>query len=258
MQPASTQLLLKRSDKLIHILLVERYRLILNALKQLIDADARFSVCGIASNSETALHQVDQCAPTMIILDLDLGEDSGLALITKLRARSSANIAILTGNRDTALHDQAVIAGARGIIGRDDSPNVLFDAIEKIHRGELWLNRDATARLIQQMARGQAPTESTKQKDRLSSLTTKEKKVTRAVILDRGKSLKEVATALFISESTMHKHLGSIYAKLFVANRLELYDIYSDNVLAKDALDAPCSCGKVTKTKTEGSAITCT
>jgi two-component system, NarL family, nitrate/nitrite response regulator NarL len=104
-----------------------------------------------------------------------------------------------------------------------EAPETLLKAIEKIHEGELWVNRNATSRILMQIAAANAPKEISIQEKRLSSLTVKEQKVVHAIHGSSEKTLKQVADKLHISEHTLRNHLASIYEKLEVRNRLELY-----------------------------------
>jgi DNA-binding NarL/FixJ family response regulator len=115
------------------------------------------------------------------------------------------------------------VNGARGVISKTEPTSNLLKAIEKIHEGELWLNRNATSRILLQISQANLPKELTSEQMKLASLTPKEDKVTRAIQLHSEKTLKQVADSLHISEHTLRNHLASIYDKLGVRNRMELY-----------------------------------
>lgn len=207
----------------IKVLLIDCQRIVLAGLKLLLESDPRFVVSGQATSRDEALEQIGRNPPDIIILEFDMGEDNGLYLIPVLHSLCQAKIVVLTGNKDLALHDQAVITGARGVVAKDELPKTLFTAIEKIHQGELWLNRDATARILLGVAKAHAPKGSAPEEKLLASLTKKEEKVLQAVVASSGKQLKIIADELFISQHTLRNHLAAIYDKLGVANRLELY-----------------------------------
>lgn len=211
----------------IKVLLIDCQRIVLAGLKLLLESDARFVVSGLAAGREEALEQIKLHEPDVIVLELDLGEDSGLYLIPVLHSLCKAKIVVLTSNTDLALHDQAIITGARGVVGKDDLPKTLFAAIEKIHQGELWLNRNATSRILLGVAKAHAPKGTAPEEKLLASLTKKEEKVLHAVVASSGKQLKIIADELFISQHTLRNHLVAIYDKLGVSNRLELYVFWS-------------------------------
>jgi DNA-binding NarL/FixJ family response regulator len=207
----------------ITVLLIDSHQISSWGVKTLIEQDGRFTVCGSATNSSEALDEIARHIPDIIILEPDLCNEDGLTLISKLIEETHAKIIVLTSLRDLSIHDLAVVRGARGVLTKMEAPENLLKAIEKIHEGELWINRNATSRILMQIAAASAPKKITAQEKRLSSLTVKEQKVVRAIHGSSEKTLRQVSEKLHISEHTLRNHLGSIYEKLEVRNRLELY-----------------------------------
>ena len=205
------------------MLLIDSHQISAHGISALINGDKRFMICGIASSSKQAFAKIASDSPDVIILEPDLCNENGLDLITKLIQESSAKIIVLTSLRELGIHDLAVVRGARGVLTKMESPDTLLKAIEKIHEGELWVNRNATSRILMQIAAANAPKEVTIQEKRLASLTIKEQKVVHAIHDSSESTLKQVANKLHISEHTLRNHLASIYEKLEVRNRLELY-----------------------------------
>jgi DNA-binding NarL/FixJ family response regulator len=213
----------------IKVFLIDCQKIVLAGLKLLLQTQPRFVVCGSATGQAEAMQQLTQQQPDVIVLELDLAEENGLYLIPQLHKTCPAKLLVLTANTDLSLHDQAVITGARGVVSKNELPQTLFTAIERIHQGELWLNRDATARILLGVARAHTPRGSTAEDQLLASLTKKEEKVLQAVATSSGKQLKVIADEMCISQHTLRNHLASIYDKLGVANRLELYVFFSAN-----------------------------
>jgi DNA-binding NarL/FixJ family response regulator len=81
--------------------------------------------------------------PHVVLLDLDLGSESGFDLVPQLA--SQAAVLILTGLRDPAAREHAVLAGARGVIHKSEPAEVILKAIERVHAGEPWLDRQQWA-----------------------------------------------------------------------------------------------------------------
>ena len=207
----------------ISVLLIDSHQISSWGVQTLINQDERFTICGSATNTKDALSQASKHSPDVIILEPDLCDEDGINLISKLIEQSGVKIIVLTSLRDLGIHDLAVVRGARGVLTKMEAPETLLKAIEKIHQGELWVNRNATSRILMQIAAANAPKEVTIQEKRLSSLTVKEQKVVHAIHGSSEKTLKQVADKLHISEHTLRNHLASIYEKLEVRNRLELY-----------------------------------
>ena len=221
----------------ISVVLIDSHQISSWGVKTLINLDERFTVCGSATNTKDALLQTLKHAPDVIILEPDLCNEDGLDLISKLIEQSGAKIIVLTSLRDLGIHDLAVVRGARGVLTKMEAPETLLKAIEKIHEGELWVNRNATSRILMQIAASNAPKEITIQEKRLASLTIKEQKVVHAIHGSSEKTLKQVADKLHISEHTLRNHLASIYEKLEVRNRLELY-VFCNKYMAPEVVAA--------------------
>ena len=212
-----------KSPAQIKVQLIDPHQITLWGIKQLLSGDKRFEICGVASNSDQALKLAMSSNPDIIILEPDLDEEDGIEIIPALIDKTKAKIIIFTGSRSSKIQDQAVVKGARGVINKTEAIEILVKAIEKIHGGELWLNRNATSRILLQIAQANSPVEPSSEQKKLKTLTSKEEKVTRAIQQYSEKTLKDIANTLHISEHTLRNHLASIYDKLEVRNRLELY-----------------------------------
>ena len=217
--------MLKNADKrtLIKVQLVDPHQITLWGISQLLASNNQIEICGTSSSGAEALKLASKSNPDVIVMEPDLHEENGIELISALLKVSKAKIIVYTGSRSSKIHDEAVVKGARGVINKTEPTDNLVKAIEKIHEGELWLNRNATSRILLQIAQANSPKELTGEQKKLTSLTSKEEKVTRAIQLYSEKTLKQVAESLHISEHTLRNHLASIYDKLGVRNRMELY-----------------------------------
>lgn len=108
-------------------------------------------------------------------------------------------------------------------IQRELSPESVLRAIETVHHGETWVNRKATSQILHQIAEASTPVDWTPEQKKLASLSKKERQILDSIILNTDFSRKEIADSMNISEHTLRNHLASIYVKLEVRNRLELY-----------------------------------
>ena len=202
----------------IRVLLVDDHRSVLWGLGKLIEsASPQMKLAGTVTCQRDALVAVKKYAPDIVLLDLDLGEESGLDLVSKLCGAS--HVLILTGSRDAEAHQRAMLAGARGILHKAEPAEMILKAIARVHAGELWLDRSALGRLLSALSRRAAET---KQSSPHSTLTAAERKVVAAVIRHKGLPNKVVATFLHLSEHTLRNHLASIYSKLGIHRRVDL------------------------------------
>lgn len=207
----------------IRVLLVDDHRLTLWGLERLIEsAHPRMAVCGTArSRRELMAHQAIAEAD-VIVLDLDLGDDSGADAMPDLVRESQARVLVLTGDGDREHHRQAVLRGACGVVHKSQPADVILNAIEKVHEGEIWLERSLVASVLDHLVGDRRPARSA-DAERIGRLTPKEREIVRAVVRHRGAKNFVVADELHISEHTLRNHLTTIYDKLGVHGRLELY-----------------------------------
>ena len=208
----------------IRVFIIDDHRSILWGLERLIESGKpAMQVVGTATNCADAFKVIEEAAPDLILLDIGLGEQNGVDEIPNLLARTRAKILVLTGIRDESLHDKAVLAGASGVVEKEAPAETILAAIEKVHEGQLWLDRVATGRIFLEMSRDSAAQAVDPEKAKISSLTDREREIVAVAANHAGANAKAIAEMLFISEHTLRNHLTSIYDKLQVANRLELF-----------------------------------
>jgi DNA-binding NarL/FixJ family response regulator len=224
----------------IRVFLIDDHRSILWGLEKLIEtANPAIRVVGSTTSYTQALKLLEETSPDVILLDLDLGEENGLHAIPQLIAASDAKILVLTGLRDEAVHHSAVLAGARGVIEKEARAESILAAIAKVNQGEIWLDRATTGRLLVEISRkmeGGNPVDSTQKK--IAALTIREREVITFTAANAGATAKAIAEKLHISEHTLRNHLTSIYEKLDVANRLELFAFAHEHRLTKPRVDS--------------------
>jgi DNA-binding NarL/FixJ family response regulator len=209
----------------IKVMLIDDHQTLLWGLERLIEGERpRMEVVAAATDGETALAKAQYLAPDVILLDLDLDGKSGLDLVPQLNAVSTARILILTAQREQAILDRAMLAGARGIVRKDANARQVLEAIAKVHAGELWLDQGSLGRLFSELVVPQARgLRRDLEEDRKASLTNRERKIISVMLSENAASNAVLAGRLYIAEHTLRNHLTSIYHKLGVANRLELY-----------------------------------
>jgi two-component system nitrate/nitrite response regulator NarL len=221
------------SPDFIRVFLIDDHRTILWGLERLIESgNPGMRVVGTATTCAEALKALQRAPADVIVLDLDLGEESGLDAIPKLI--SSAKILVLTGVRDPAVHDRAVLAGARGVVAKEARAETILSAIEKVNAGEVWVDRAATGRLLVEVSRRNAARDQPNpEHGKIAQLTVREREIIGIASANAGATARAIAEKLNISEHTLRNHLTSIYEKLGVANRLELYVYAHQQKLAK-------------------------
>lgn len=223
------------SDQTIQVLLIDDHQTVLWGLEQLIGSRyPEMNLAGSSSDPDEAIRLAQLLQPDVILLDMDLGTTDGTQLIPELQACCKAKILILTGVREHARTDEAVLKGARGVVRKEQSAGVVLKAITSVHRGELWLDRITTARVFQ--FRQEREQQQAVQNNQFALLTRKEREIIGKAVEHCGITNRELAKLLLMSEHTLRNHLSSIYMKLNVDNRLKLY-VYA----VKNGLDKPHS-----------------
>ena len=214
----------------IRVLLVDDHRTVLWGLEKLIEGEQPgMVVVGKATSGAGAIEIVGQVLPDVVVLDIELGETSGIDAIPELLARSKAKVLLLTERRNSQMHDRAVFAGARGVVCKEDPPETILKAIDKVHKGEIWLDRLTTARMIAELTQRRSARREDTDWAASAQLTARERELIGELVQNPGVAYSKIAAKLNITEHTVRNHLSSIYSKLRVQNRMELFVYASKN-----------------------------
>jgi two-component system, NarL family, nitrate/nitrite response regulator NarL len=226
--------------KPIRVLLIDDHAVVRSGLRMLVESRSGLKVAGEAANRAEALAIAKQEQPDVILLDLDMNNDNGLNFLPQLLAAAGrARVLILTGVRDPDAYNQAIRLGASGLLLKEKAPDVLLKAIEKVHAGEIWFDRSTIGSVLTEMSRsggnrsrgGQKEMTDDPEEAKIATLTEREREV--SALIGEGLKNKQIASRLFISETTVRHHLTSVFDKLGVSDRLELIIYTYKHGLAK-------------------------
>lgn len=210
------------SQEPIRVLLIDDHQSFLWGMVKLIESDSpNMKVMGTASDIAEALSILEREQPDVILLDIDLGGVNSLDSMPLLRNTTSAMVLILTGARDSETHERAVLAGARGVVQKEVSAEMILKAIRKVHEGEIWLDRLTTGRIFSKLL-DHSTSQVSPEAAKIASLTSREREIVNVMVKQGHSTNKQIAVHLNMSEHTLRNHLSSIYSKLEVENRLEL------------------------------------
>jgi two-component system, NarL family, nitrate/nitrite response regulator NarL len=208
-----------RTRKRIRLLLADGERLFREALRFLLETDPAFEVVGYAADAAQTVRLAKQLKPDVLLLDVAMPRLGGL---DTLRAVSAAHVCVrtilVTGR---IARTEALIAlqlGARGIVLKDASSDLLLKSIHVVMHGEYWVDSTAVTDLISAY-RAAPPAEPVPAAAKLR-LTQREREIVIAVAA--GRSNQEIARQLKISIDTVKHHLTSIFDKVGASSRLEL------------------------------------
>lgn len=215
----------------IRILIVNDQLVVRDGLRMLIENHPGTKVVAMASTRSEALEIIEREPCDLIILDLELGGYNASSFIPQLReAAKNARVLVLTGSKDSETHQKAAQLGAMGVVLKEDAADQLIKAIEKVYRGEAWLDRVTLGTLLWNLSNQDKDSLDPRAR-KISTLTDRERQV--ITLIAEGLKNRQIAERLFISPTTVTHHLSSIYSKLGVSDRLELVIYAFANKLAK-------------------------
>lgn len=222
--------------KTIRVMIVDDHKSILWGLERLVEsAYPRMVTAGTAGSCAEMLSTAATAKPDVILLDLDLNGENSADALPELLCLCEARVLVLTGGRDFAFQQSALMKGARGVIGKDESAEVLLHAIEQVHAGEIWVNQTMMGKLLEAMSAGASKKDNADpEAARIASLTPREREIIRSIVHSHGGKSLQIAEELHISEHTLRNHLTLIYEKLGVRNRLDLFAYAIEHGLATD------------------------
>ncbi|OGT73939.1 MAG: hypothetical protein A3H44_08375 [Gammaproteobacteria bacterium RIFCSPLOWO2_02_FULL_57_10] len=206
----------------VKVLLLSRFPIVLYGLQKLLETRASvIEIVGSATNRDDAITALKRQTPDVVLIEIET--TTGLELIGELLTTLPGRVLVLTATKDETLIDAAVAAGASGIIRKIEPVDVYCKALERVSQGELWLDRATTGRVFQRMARKKPEQEQNSEQVRIESLTRKERMIAAEIGRDASATSQQLAERLHISDSTLRNHLTSVYAKLDLGTRVELY-----------------------------------
>ena len=221
----------------IRVMLVDDHKTMLWGLEKLLSgAQPPMEVVATASDIGSAMALVNTLTPDVVVLDIDLGGVCSVDFLPALTANGVTRALMFSGTHDQEVLGRAVRSGARGVVGKEASAEQLIDTVARVHRGELCLDQTLLGSMLGALIRP-APAPDP-EAGRIASLTQKERKIIVMMVEGNGALNKAIAQKAFISEQMLRNHLTSIYSKLNVANRLELY-VYA----VKHGLATPMDAG---------------
>src|SRR5205809_1107987 len=159
----------------IRVLIVDDHAVVRAGLRMLIDSQCPMKVVAEAGTRAEAVQAAAREQPDIVLLDLDMGSESGLSFLPDLvDAARGARILVLTGLRDPEAHRKAIRGGARGVVFKEKAVEVLIKAIDKVHSGEIWLDRALASRLLEDLSHPTAGLDCDPDSARIAALTTPE------------------------------------------------------------------------------------
>ena len=185
-----------------------------------VDVGAGFEVVGEAGSGEETVRVVKSAEPDILLLDLSMPRMSGLEALRELDTyRESVRTILLAGVIDRHHLLTAVHLGVRGLLLKDVTTELLFEAMVSVVAGQYWLEQSLMADLLESV-RPLIQSSSAAGGRQAYGLTTRERQVLAMVVA--GQPNKEIARACSVSEQTIKHHVTRMFDKVGASNRVEL------------------------------------
>lgn len=193
----------------IRLILIDDHTVVRRGLRSFLESFADLAVVGEAASGEAALAQLETWLPDVAVMDLHMpGGLDGIETTQRVRQLSPhTQVVVLTAHTDEARVVAALRAGAIGYVRKDADPELLVTAVRAAARGQSLLDPAIAGTVLQELASG------------IDSLTEREMGVLR--LLAHGRTNREIAAELTVSEETIKTHVGNILAKLHMAQRTQ-------------------------------------
>ena len=194
----------------ISILIVDDHSVVRQGLRMFLSLDPELQVVGEAANGQEAIDMVKTLKPDVVLMDLLMPVMDGITATQNIRRDNpDSEVIALTSVLEDASVVNAVRAGAIGYLLKDTQADELCRAIKAAAAGQVQLSPKAAERLMREIRAPESP----------EKLTERETEVLR--LLAVGKSNKEIASEMYISETTVKTHVSNILMKLNVPSRTQ-------------------------------------
>ncbi|HLB23490.1 MAG TPA: response regulator transcription factor [Dehalococcoidia bacterium] len=199
----------------IRVMIVDDHEIVREGLRALVHREPTMCLVGEGYSADSAIAEAKRTQPDVIVMDVRLGDKSGIEACREIRAQNSAiKVMMLTSYPDEEAVFASILAGASGYLLKQTRRQTLIEAIAAVARGESLLDSAVTSKVLECLRTG------TPQEDHeLSLLTGQEQRILGLIAC--GKTNKEIAHDLRLSPKTVKNYVSSILSKMSFRRRSE-------------------------------------
>jgi two-component system response regulator DevR len=203
-------------DGPLRVLIVDDHEVVRQGLVALLERSDRFQVVGEAGSVAEAIAAARRYVPDLMVMDVKLPDGSGIEACREIRSElPQTRVVMLTSYPDEEAVLSAIIAGASGYLLKQVRSRDLIAALEAVGHGDSLLDPAITERVLDRVRRVASGGE----RDELADLTAQERKI--LLLVADGKTNKEIAAEIFLSDKTVKNYVSSILAKLNLQRRAQ-------------------------------------
>jgi len=200
----------------LRLLVVDDHEVVREGLVALLSRREDFQVVAEAGTVADALTAARRFEPDLVVMDVRLPDGSGIEACREIRAElPKTRVVMLTSYPDEEAVLSAILAGASGYLLKQVRGRDLVSALEAVGRGDSLLDPAVTERVLERVRR----VANGDDRDELSDLTAQERKI--LLLVADGKTNKEIATEVFLSDKTVKNYVSSILSKLNLQRRAQ-------------------------------------
>jgi len=197
------------------VLIVDDHEVVRDGLRAAFRKHTELVAVGEADSVAAAIKEARRTKPDVVIMDVRLPDGSGVEACREIRAeRPETKVLMLTSYPHEEAVLASIMAGASGYLLKETRSQALIDAVHRVARGESLLDPAVTAKVLERLRAGRADKD-----DELSLLSEQERKI--LDLIAEGKTNKEIAQQVFLSDKTVKNYVSSILSKLNLRRRSE-------------------------------------
>jgi DNA-binding NarL/FixJ family response regulator len=199
----------------IRVLIVDDHEVVREGLRSLLRRRSDMAVVGEADSVASAIEEARRSQPDVVVMDVRLSDGSGVEACREIRAeRPDTKVIMLTSYADDEAVFASILAGASGYLLKQTRTQALADAIGRAVAGESLLDPAVTERVLERVR-----TAGSRKDDELSLLSEQERRI--LDLIAEGKTNKEIAQEVYLSDKTVKNYVSSILSKLNLHRRSE-------------------------------------